>query len=301
MAPSRRSRDLEQVWHEHVAESAGPLIEVRSRTDRQRLGHVDLDMFDVVVVPDRLEHAVCEADCEQVLHRLLAEVVVDPEHLRLVQDLVHARVELSRRGEIGSEWLLHDHARALIKPERSELLDDAGRCPRGNREVVQQPGTIANLLLRARHPLAQRAEPLRVPTNESRAPRTASQDSAVGCFRPNSSTAALAKLAELFVGKLAARPSRRSESRSGIRPASCQVEHSRQELALREIAGRPEQDDHIDRPGSGTAGVSVTAGVDATLAISAARLCSTCPPNCLRIADSSLSAKSASPRDLKRS
>ena len=76
---------LEQVRHDHVAERAGALVEAGARADRERLGHVDLDVVDVVAVPDRLEHAVREPQREDVLHRLLAEVVVDPEDLRLVE------------------------------------------------------------------------------------------------------------------------------------------------------------------------------------------------------------------------
>ena len=117
-------------------------------------------MVDVVAVPDRLEHAVREAHREEVLHRLLAEVVVDPEDLRLVEDLVHARVELSRRGEVGAERLLHDHARALVQPQRSELRR---RCrqtppagPRGSAAAAALP-PISSCASRHRLRSARRA------------------------------------------------------------------------------------------------------------------------------------------------
>ena len=62
---------------------AGLLVEPGAALDRQLLGHVDLDVVDVLAVPDRLEQAVAEAKREDVLHRLLAEEVVDTEDLRL--------------------------------------------------------------------------------------------------------------------------------------------------------------------------------------------------------------------------
>ena len=70
---------------DHVAEGAGFLVEVGARADPEGLGDVDLDVVDVVAVPDRLEQAVGEAQGEDVLRRLLAEEVVDAEDLLLVE------------------------------------------------------------------------------------------------------------------------------------------------------------------------------------------------------------------------
>ena len=78
---------------DHVAVGAGALVEVGPLREAQRLGHVDLDVVDVVAVPDRLEEAVGEAEGEDVLGRLLAEEVVDAEDLLLVEDLVQLGVE----------------------------------------------------------------------------------------------------------------------------------------------------------------------------------------------------------------
>ena len=50
------------------------------------LGHVDLDVVDVLPVPDRLEQAVGESERQDVLRRLLAQEVVDPEDLVLGED-----------------------------------------------------------------------------------------------------------------------------------------------------------------------------------------------------------------------
>ena len=79
---------VEEVRHDHVAVGAGLLVEAGAVVDRERLGHVDLDVVDVVLVPDRLEHAVGEAQRDQVLDRLAPEEVVDPEDALLLEDAV---------------------------------------------------------------------------------------------------------------------------------------------------------------------------------------------------------------------
>jgi hypothetical protein len=86
---------LEEVGDDHVAVGAGPLIEVGALGQPERLGDVDLDVVDVVAVPDRLEEAVGEAEGEDVLGGFLAQEVVDPEDLALVEDLVQLPVELA--------------------------------------------------------------------------------------------------------------------------------------------------------------------------------------------------------------
>jgi hypothetical protein len=82
--------------------------------ERAPVGHVevfgqrDLEVVDPLPVPQRLDQGVGEPQYQQVLDRLLAQEVVDPEHpvLRVVQAQVG--VELARRGKVAAERLL-DH------------------------------------------------------------------------------------------------------------------------------------------------------------------------------------------------
>lgn len=74
-----RASRLEQVVLDDVACGPDAVVVARATTDADVLGHRDLDVVDVVAVPDRLEHLVGEAERQEVLDRLLAEVVVDPE------------------------------------------------------------------------------------------------------------------------------------------------------------------------------------------------------------------------------
>ena len=75
----------------HVAQRAGRVVETAAVADAELLVDGDLDVVDMVAVPDRLEHAVGEAQHQDVLHRFLAEIMIDPVDLVLVDQLAAAR------------------------------------------------------------------------------------------------------------------------------------------------------------------------------------------------------------------
>ena len=62
-------------------------------------------------VPQRLEQRVGEAQRQQVLHRLLAEIMVDPEDSVLGENLADRIVDLAAGCEIAAERLFEHHAR----------------------------------------------------------------------------------------------------------------------------------------------------------------------------------------------
>ncbi len=93
-----------------VACRADAVVVPGSAADADVLGHRDLDVVDVVVVPDRLVHLVREPQREQVEDRLLAEVVVDAEDRLRLEHLGHDVVELASRLEVVTERLLDDDA-----------------------------------------------------------------------------------------------------------------------------------------------------------------------------------------------
>ena len=107
---------------------AGLLVEAAAALHAEGLGHGDLHALHVVPVPDRLEEGVGEAEDEEVLHRLLAQVVVDAEDGWLGEDGVERRVERLRRGEVAAEGLLDDHPRVPGAARAAQVLDR----PRGN-------------------------------------------------------------------------------------------------------------------------------------------------------------------------
>ena len=85
------------------------LVEAAPALDAELLGHRDLHVGDEVAVPHRLEHRVGEPEHEQVLDRLLAEEVVDAEHVGLGERSVEDLVQLAGGLPVAAERLLHHH------------------------------------------------------------------------------------------------------------------------------------------------------------------------------------------------
>ncbi len=67
------------------------LVELAAPLDADRLGRGDLDVVDVLAIPQRLEQAAGKAQRHDVLDRLLAEEMVHPIDLMLLQRLQDRR------------------------------------------------------------------------------------------------------------------------------------------------------------------------------------------------------------------
>ncbi len=104
---------LQQVVLEHVPECAGLVVVVATGPDTERFGGGDLDVVDIARIPERLEQRVGEPGHEQVLHALLAEVVVDPEDLPLGEHGADGIVDGPSGGEVAPDRLLQHHPRRL--------------------------------------------------------------------------------------------------------------------------------------------------------------------------------------------
>ena len=99
-----------QVVLDDVTGGADAVVVAAATAEPDVLGHGDLHVVDVVRVPDRIEQLVGEAQRQDVLHRLLAQVVVDAEHRRLGEDAVDHLVERAGALQIVAERLLDDDA-----------------------------------------------------------------------------------------------------------------------------------------------------------------------------------------------
>ncbi len=143
------------MGHDHVAVRPGGLIERGPTTHATGLDDVALHVIDEMAVPDGLEQAVGESQREDVLRGLLAEEVIDAEHLLPAEHLVHGVVETTRAGQAGPERLLDDHSRALDQAPVAERMDD-GRCRlRRDAHVVESARGASQLALRDRHRLGE--------------------------------------------------------------------------------------------------------------------------------------------------
>jgi hypothetical protein len=116
----------------------------------------------MVTVPQGLEEAVGEAQNHDVLHSLLAEKMIDPIDLRLVQGLQDPGIELPGRGQVMAEGLLDDDAPPLARPRPlggqargPELVDDGAEEPVGHRQIEQAIGSGCGGLLDRGQKLAQ--------------------------------------------------------------------------------------------------------------------------------------------------
>ena len=58
---------------------------------------VSLHACDVFAIPERLQEGIGEAEIQEVLHRLLAEKMIDAEDMRLVEHPPQATIQRLRR------------------------------------------------------------------------------------------------------------------------------------------------------------------------------------------------------------
>ena len=92
----------------------GGVVVAAAGTDAEGLGDGDLDVVDRAVVPQRFEDRVGEAQHQQVLHALLAQVMIDAEDLRLREHRTDGVVDGPGGFEIRADRLLEHDARLLV-------------------------------------------------------------------------------------------------------------------------------------------------------------------------------------------
>ena len=127
---------------DHVPEDAGRLVVGPPILDADRFRHRELDVVHVGAVPDRLEEAVGEPEHHDVLDGLLAEIVIDPVDLGLLEDRPDLGAQRPGGGEVVPERLLDDDAppRVPVLPDqagRAELPDHLSEEARGDGEVEE--------------------------------------------------------------------------------------------------------------------------------------------------------------------
>ncbi len=129
---------------DHVAQLAG-LVEVAPAAfDTDLLGNGDLHVGDGILVPLGFEQAIGEPQGNQVLHRLLAQIVVDTVHPVFGEEPRHGIVDPSRRLQVVADGLLQHHPGTRGQPGVVEVFADGPvyRCRRGEvgdqRQVSRQ-------------------------------------------------------------------------------------------------------------------------------------------------------------------
>ena len=79
------TQQLHQVILHHIAHRARFVIVFAPAPNAYGFGHGDLDVIDILAVPERLEQHVAKANRHQVLHGLFTQVVIDPVNLTFVK------------------------------------------------------------------------------------------------------------------------------------------------------------------------------------------------------------------------
>ena len=108
---------------------------------------------DVPAVPHRLEDAVAEPESKDVLHGLLAEIVIDAVDLALVEHRRDLAVQGTGAVEVVAERLLDDHPAPgclllprIDQPGLAQAADDRGE-ELGRDRQVKDPVALGTVRL----------------------------------------------------------------------------------------------------------------------------------------------------------
>src|SRR5262245_18204320 len=119
-----------------VADRTRLIIKSAPPLDTEVFGHGDLHTLDMVAIPEGFQERIGEAEEEQVVHRPLAQVMVDAEDRLLVEGAKQGTVERLRREEIVTERFFNDDTRAVRAFSFAQLFYDHPEQPRRDGEIV---------------------------------------------------------------------------------------------------------------------------------------------------------------------
>src|SRR5579885_1634980 len=132
-------QDLEKVVLHDVPDGSGAIVEGAAALDAELLRHRDLNLLDVVAVPERLEKPVRKAEIHDVVDGPFPEVMIDAEDRGFREAREQNAVQLARGGEVRAEWLFDDHAAISGAARPREALDNGPKQHGGNGEIVRRP------------------------------------------------------------------------------------------------------------------------------------------------------------------
>ena len=109
-----QAQQLQHMVLQHVPQRAVFVVIGPAVADPHGLADGDLDVVDRQIVPQRLEDGVAEPQGDQVLHRLLAQIVVDAEHLVLAEGVGHGVVDVQEGRQVAPDRLFQNDAAVLF-------------------------------------------------------------------------------------------------------------------------------------------------------------------------------------------
>src|SRR6266851_9905626 len=128
----------------HIAQRARLFIITAALTHTEDFADRDLDVVNQIPIPKPFKYRIGEAEHQDVLHRLFAEVMVDAKNLFRMRVTRQLRIELAGRLQIVTKGLLdHNALPALFaifvqQPRAVELLDGFAKLAWRSREIKEQ-------------------------------------------------------------------------------------------------------------------------------------------------------------------
>src|SRR5664279_583832 len=120
----------------HVAQSAGVFIISRPALDPDRFGDRDLDMIDVSGIPQGLEQRIGKSQRHQILHCLLAKIMIDAENALFWKDRANRIIDERRRTAVFADRFFDDDAgRGRNERMRGKFLGDHTKMIGSRRKV----------------------------------------------------------------------------------------------------------------------------------------------------------------------
>ena len=133
-----QAEQLQQMVLHDVAQGAEVIVIRPAALHADGFGDGDLHMLDGILVPQRLEQGVGEAQRDQVLDGFLAEIVIDAQDAVFAERLGQFGFDLAGRGEIVADGLFHRNAGLRIgQAGRFQMLRDGSKEIRRNGEVKE--------------------------------------------------------------------------------------------------------------------------------------------------------------------
>src|SRR5947209_5973739 len=144
-------KELEEVIRHHVAQRAGHVKVSAAFFHAYSFGHGDLDVVNKPVVPYRLKNTVAEAEDQDVLDGLFAEVMINAENLVLIEGLFDLLIEMTGGFQIIAKGFLKDDAAPLSillyrKPGAAEQVNDVGKEHRTGGQIKEAISVSAVVL-----------------------------------------------------------------------------------------------------------------------------------------------------------
>ena len=150
---------LHEVILEHVADHTRLVVILATGLHTHGFGGRDLDVVDMRGVPERREHPVGHAEGQQILHRFLAQIMIDAIDLVFAPVGQQGAVERHGRIQILAEWLFDNDfpaARKLREPGLIEQtvhrLEKLGRDGQIEERVARGAGVAADRQHRVTQP-----------------------------------------------------------------------------------------------------------------------------------------------------